>query len=331
MKTVIPHFPRGRVLAALSAALVLAGCGTTPPPTVPTAPPRSEALPPLPSLEDPAYQSLLDRVNTEYRRWLAAPASYVVLPPAPAPLPCAVPTAELEKLAGIPDPQDPKILAVYARQERASGMKRGTVRPPGVEGAKVHFIRGHCVKGKLHGEVEMVGEYTSVLHVLENVTRIPQQIVKRYTFDAGKPVGLVYTAQLQGHQQSTRPGSDGIRTLTGSFSLGEAPSGNVPRRGMAISYHRSEMPKPGFGSWVTVTQTVQQTVPLKGDRWKQVSYNGTQKTGETHFKGDVMHGRMNQYGYETTSPFVKGPIRIPASEACYDNGEQIKSAACDVD
>lgn len=324
------------VLAALCGALVLAGCGSrgkgsnaAPPPAAGIATPsKSDVLPPMPRLDDPVYAAMLSRVNGEYQRWLADPAGYLPATASARPWPCMPSPAERDKLAGIPNPRDPKVLAAYAKQERASGMKRGTLKPPGVEDAQVYLLKGDCGKGGLQGEVELLAEYTSVSYVLDNETRIPQRLLKRFVAQAGKPVGLVFTAQLQGEHRSTKPSSVAIKSLAGTFSLGD---NHMPPRGVGISYMRTESPKPMFGTWVSLTQTVTQSVPLKGERWKHITYNGATKISEANFKGEVMHGRTSNYAYEFKSPYSSDPVRVPASEICYDAGEQIKSAACDVD
>jgi hypothetical protein len=323
---------------ALCSALLLAGCGSSKNAGVRSADPgiaapaAKEELPPLPQLGDPVYAAMLERVNAEYRRWLANPDAYLVAPAQATPWPCAVPAEERDKLAGVPNPRDPKTLAAYAKQERAAGMKRGTIKPPGVENAQVYLLKGACVKGKLQGEVELLAVYTSVIQVLDDETRIPIRILKRFNAQAGKPVGAIYTALLQGAQQRSKPSSINVKSLSATFSLDEvAPATTPPGRGVSISYSGTETPKPGFGTWTQVTQHVYQTVPLKGDRWKRVTYHGGTKINEANFKGDQLHGRSNSYAYEFKSAFSKDPIRMPASEICYDHGEQIKSTACDVD
>ena len=321
--------------AALSAALLLSGCGSrgtgsqaAPPPAAVATPSKSDVLPPMPRLDDPVYSAMLGRVNGEYQRWLANPGAYLPSTAGALPWPCVPPQPARDKLAGIPDARDPKILAAYAKQERAAGMKRGTLKPPGVEDARVHLLKGECVKGALQGEVELLAEYTSVSTVLDNETRIPQRVLKRFVAQGGKPVGLVYTATFHGEHRSSKPSSITVKSLFGSFVLGDT---NMPPRNVGISYMRTEAPKPMFGTYVSITQSVTQSVPLKGERWKLVTYNGPTKINEMHFKGEVLHGRSIGYAYEIKSPYSSDPLRIPASETCYDDGEQIKSAACDVD
>lgn len=338
-----PHTLRtpllGPAVIALCSVLLLGACGSrgkgsnsAPPPPAVATPAKSDVLPPMPRLDDPVYAAMLNRVNGEYQRWLADPGGYLpatsTVAASALPWPCVPPQAERDKLAGIPNPRDPKVLAAFAKQERASGMKRGTLKPPGVEDARVHLLKGQCVKGALQGEVELLAEYTSVSTVLDNETRIPQRVLKRFVAQGGKPAGLVYTATFQGEHRSSKPSSITIKTLFGSFTLGDT---NMPPRNVGISYMRTEAPKPMFGTYVSITQSVTQSVPLKGERWKLITYNGPTKISEMNFKGEVLHGRMNGYAYEIKSPYSADPVRIPASEVCYDEGEQIKSAACDVD
>lgn len=327
----------GLAVAALCSALLLTGCGSSSKNTGRSADPgvappaAKEELPALPQLGDPVYNAMLERVNAEYRRWLASPETYLVAPTQPAPWPCAIPAEERDKLAGVPNPRDPKILAIYAKQERAAGMKRGTLKPPGVENPQVFVLKGSCVKGKLQGEVELISTYTSVIPGRDDETRIPIKILKRFDAQAGKPVGAVYTAMLQGAHQRSKPSSINVKSLAASFNLDDVTATVVPGRGVGISYSGTETPKPGFGTWTQVTQYVYQNVPLKGDRWKRITYHGPTKINEANYKGEVQHGRSNSYAYEFKSAFSKDPIRMPASELCYDNGEQIKSTACDVD
>lgn len=334
-----PHTPRASLFApifiALCGVLALSGCGSrgtgsnaAPPAPAVATPSKSDVLPPMPRLDDPVYAAMLGRINGEYQRWLADPGAYLPSTAGALPWPCMPPQAQRDKLAGIPNPRDPKVLAAFAKQERASGMKRGMLKPPGVEDARVHLLKGECVKGALQGEVELLAEYTSVSTVLDNETRIPQRVLKRFVAQGGKPVGLVYTATFHGEHRSSKPSSITVKTLFGSFVLGDT---NMPPRNVGISYTRTESPKPMFGSYVSITQSVTQSVPLKGERWKLVTYNGATKIGETNFKGEVLHGRSIGYAYEIKSPYSSDPVRIPASETCYDEGEQIKSAACDVD
>lgn len=330
-------FLHSAIVAACS-LLLLAGCGSSPKnPGVRSADPglatpsAHDELPPLPQFGDPAYAAMLDRANAEYRRWLSNPDAYLAIPAQASPWPCAVPAEERDKLAGVPNPRDPKVLALYAKQERASGMKRGTVKPPGVENPQVHLVKGTCVNGKLHGEVELLADYTSVISSLDGETRIPQRILKRYTMQAGKPVGQVYSATVQGAHRHSKPQTIIVRTLSASFGVNDVMPGTVPGRSVSISYMRTESPKPVFGTWVSTTQHVYQTVPLTGDRWRQVTYFGPTRISEVNFKGERMHGRSSQYPYDMKSPFSKDPVRVPANEFCYDDGELIKSAACDVE
>lgn len=318
--------PAWQAVALLASVMLLGACASGG--GARTAPPDSDEIPPLPRLEDPQLERMLQTVNVEYRRWLSNPDGYMTLPAQPGPWPCDVPQAERQRLAGIADPNDPKTLAVYAKSGRQSGMKAGLVKPPGVENVRVYLLKGECARGKLQGPLELMAEYVSVSSVLDNVTRTPQRIFTRETVKDGKPVGTTLRVQLQGEQQESKPSAIKIKVLAGTFSLHE---NTKPPRGVTLSYMRTEAPKPLMGSYVSVTQSVSASVPLRGDRWKLVMYNGPVKTTELNFKGEAQHGKAISHAYSFKSPYSPDPVRIPASEACYDEGELIKSAACDVD
>lgn len=333
------------LVALLASVVLLAGCGSSPkPPAADNSGPRtnssdgdakteqsaSDDLPALPTLDDPQLNAMLQQIAPEYRRWLANPDGYLLVPAQSAPWPCAVPQAERDRLAGVPNPRDPKLLAAFAKQERASGLKRGTLKPPGVEKPQVFLLQGQCSKGKLQGHAVLLAEYVSVVKGADDETRIPVQVLSRLSVKDGKPVGQVFKATLQGAHQHSKPQPSGTQVQTASATFSLADSGPVPR-GVSISYLRTESPKPGSGKYISLTQHVQVQVPVRADRWKQLTYHGPTKIAETNFKGEHMHGKSTQFAYEFKSPFSRDPVRVPASEACYDRGEPTKSTVCAAD
>lgn len=330
--------PRRIAWPALACAAAFAGCGTSPPAadgpqTIElAAPARADSLPPLPRFPEPAYAALLNQVNAEYRRWLADPARYLgAVPEQEAPWPCAVPAAERSRLAGIPDANDPKFATSHIRMERALGLKRGTYKPPVIEGAQVHLRKGGCAQGRLQGEVELLAVYTLVQSGQGQETRSRVRRLTRFAAEAGKPAGTIFVAHLPGPQAHTPGLLLKIKRLEGTFTLSERGAGKAKGPLVEIHYSGTETPSPLVGTQADAMQFVGRGLPLKDDRWVYVNYYGTTKVMEAHYKGDQRHGRTINHAYELKTSSSKEPLRIPASEICFDHDEKIKSATCDID
>lgn len=270
---------------------------------------RSDALPALPTPEDPQLANMLQRLVPEYERWLDNPTGYIISPARQLAWPCEVSQSDKERLAGVPDPRDPKLLASYAKNERLAGLKPGTIKPNPIENAQVHIVKGGCSAGKLNGELELLAEYVEISHSTNE--RFTARKFSRIKAVEGKPVGERFEAYV------VEPlGSKNDRFTRADFYLGE--DGQY-KRSARISYMRTESPKFLFGTDAKVTQSVFLVQPISGDRWKQISYyDGPSKTGETLFKGDVLHGKSKSF-------YSSG------RDLCYDEGELIMSVACDVD
>jgi hypothetical protein len=317
------------ILIAVPAALLLIACAGGGAGGGYVASPRSTPPSALPLPEDPQLAAMLQRLAPEYQRWLANPAGYLITPATPQPWPCDVAQADQEKLGGVPVKMDEKSLAARAKYERDNGIKKGTLKAPWIERPQVYFLRGACSGGKLTGEIELLAEYVSVNSTLGNESRSQVRKLRRFKAVAGEAVGEQFTAEFMGLPQETKPSNAGIKMdmLSGNFHLGEI---KPYQRGVAITYMRTESPKPLYGSWVNVDQSVILTQPIRGDRWKMIYYTGTSKTNEVQFKGDNMHGKLTSFAWSKTNPYGEEPLVFPAGVACYDEGELIMSVACDV-
>ena len=316
------------VIGALSFVILLSACATNNSNGLPS---QSDDLPALPKLEDPLSESMLQRVAREYHQWLANPTGYLNTPTQNQPWPCEVDDKEKNKLAGIPDYEDPKLKAGWTQAQQNIGVKKS--KPPlSLENPQVYLLKGSCVAGKLEGDIELLGDYVVVLSNGDNTTRIPKKVLTRVKVASGKPVGGLFRAEISGQQQESKPLFGIIvKSSAAAFQLSEDI--DIPYRSVNIRYTRSEVP-PSFPfslrPSVDIYQWVEVNEPIRGDRWRQITYHGPSKAQERLFKGDKLHGKTRQFAYS----FISGQgIRVPmqANEFCYDEGELIKSATCDVE
>ena len=284
----------------------------------------STEIPALPALEDPQLANMLQRLAPEHNRWLNNPDGYLVIPAPLQDWPCEVSQREKERLSGVPDKQDPKHLAAVAQAERNSGSKRGSLTEDTIENVQVYILKGACSAGKLNGEVELMAEYMEGRHWGKSQWRL-NRTFSRFKAVDGKRLGEGLTVQLIGDFHTEKVWNNKVKIAT--FIL----AGDEPHaRTISITNSFIEGPKSFFGTKVKMTQMVSLVQPISGDRYKFVLYSGISKSMEAMHKGDKMHGKSRIFAYTDTNAYWE-PVRVEARETCYDEGELIKSVACDVE
>lgn len=279
----------------------------------------------LPAMKDAPLQPLMAAASAEFQRYVANPVALAAPRDAPA-WPCPVSQAELDVFAGTVDSDhDPVVKAELLNDARSSGM------PPSklVYANKVVTpVRAQCEAGKLSGPIEFWVEYEQTIASTQLTLKYHNLVRVRANALKGQPDGPVVvtgttlsqqteyadpaTAQMMAAQAKPK-----ISTV---FFMAFTPAGPAPKTSVAIS--RTVIDGKLFVS--TRTRFSRPDGQVVEDGYGAFG-------GPEHHDSRTLRRNGKLHGPQHTFAGMMGQFPIPASTACWQEGEKVLTNSCPAD
>jgi len=304
--------PMNRIL--LRWALVAAVCGAAR---------YAGAVELAPTPQDPVMADLYARAQTLFAK--AGDPGMLEMPAQASRWPCPVTELDMRRYAGALNPDElPASARKVLRAGRANlGMSFTTLHKDVV----IVPISGQCKDGVLDGPVVYLIEYTSVtespimLEERRSRSWVATQVAKgdivpdSYLLSVIKPLSARITYKDPAKQaQMKSVAAPEVKTLTVMVRLIHEPDGS--RLAMIQELQIGDAPN----QWSTMF-----TVPQGNQKVESTMYSGSQLQSITRMKAGVLHGETR------TMPMTYGTVTVPGTTTCYDEGEILRTARCDVD
>jgi hypothetical protein len=285
--------------------------------------PYAGAVELAPTPQDPVMADLYARAQTLLAK--AGDPGMLEMPAQASPWPCAVTELELRRYAGVLNPDElPASARKVLRAGRANlGMSIKTLH----KDVAIAPVSGQCKDGVLDGPVVYLIEYTSVtetpvtLEERRSRSWIATQVAKgeivpeSYLLSVMKSLGARVTHKDPAVQaQMKSVATPEVKSLT--VLVRRVHDLETNRLAMIQELQIGDAPK----QWSTMF-----TVPQGNQKVESTMYSGSKLQSITRMKAGVLHGETR------TMPMTYGTVTVPGSTTCYDEGEILRTARCDVD
>jgi len=279
--------------------------------------------------DDPQSRDSLQQARVMFER--TQTASFLDMPAQAQPWPCAVSELQLRRwtspMALGDDEIDEKSSKIQAKIVRGAGMGRGEMKTS-IGDVRHAPIVASCKDGKLDGVLEFVIEFTrsTDMPTMRMDMRMRTRVHVQVAAGESNPSAGQSTASIQLSQRNTfkDPATQALMQKNPAPELKlilathSVAVGSDPSNGYSATITQTRIGN-GPAEWSTLL-----TQPTGPTSMVTTMYVGSKVWNVTRTRNGLPHGEMKTY------PIVKAGLQMPGSTRCYENGEEIKTAQCDV-